>query len=270
MKTILEKKLTVRDFRRKKEKNDPIVVLTAYDAPTAKLAEQAGVEILLVGDSMGNTILGYKNTIPVTLEQSLHHCAAVARGAKNAFIVGDMPFMTYQISPEQAMENAARYLQEAGADAVKIEGGEKVAPTVERLVGAGVPVMAHIGLLPQSVLTVGGYRIVGKEKEEKERLIADAKALENAGAFSLVIEGVPAAVGEAITKAVSIPTIGIGAGVKCDGQVQVINDILGLFTDFIPKHTKRYANLGEEIEKALSEYVGDVKNRAFPGEEHSF
>ncbi|HCE45720.1 MAG TPA: 3-methyl-2-oxobutanoate hydroxymethyltransferase [Lentisphaeria bacterium] len=266
----IQKKITTRYFRHKKEKGEKILALTAYDAPTAKLAEECGIELLLVGDSLGMALLGYKSTIPVTLEQSLHHCAAVARGAKFAFIVGDMPFMTYHPSVKTAMTNAARYIQEAGVDGVKLEGGKTISKTIGRLVTAGVPVMAHIGLLPQNVLTQGGYRVAGKTKEDEQRLIDDAKAVEDAGAFCLVLECIPAELSARITASVKIPTIGIGAGPACDGQVQVVNDILGLFTDFVPKHSKRYANLGEEIKKAFTAYANEVSTGKFPGKENSF
>jgi 3-methyl-2-oxobutanoate hydroxymethyltransferase len=265
-----DKKITVSYFRKKKKNGEKIVSLTAYDTPTAQLAEEAGVELILVGDSMAMTVLGYKNTISLSLEESLHHCSAVCRGVKNSFVVGDMPFMTYQSSIEKAMENAARYLQETGADGVKIEGGIKMAPTVERFVDAGIPVMGHIGLQPQSLLTSGGYKITGKTEEDAKRLVEDAKALEKAGAFCVVLECMPSEVSKRITEAIAIPTIGIGAGPHCDGQVQVLNDILGLFTDFVPKHTKRYANLGAEIGKAISEYSKEVRDSKFPTDEHSF
>ncbi len=265
-----EKKLTVSCLRRKKEKNEKIVMLTAYDAATAALAYRCGVDVLLVGDSMGNTVLGYENTIPVTLEQSLHHCAAVRRGAPKAFVIGDMPFMTYQADQNEALKNAARYLQEARADAVKLEGGAEILPLVKRMVSAGVPVMCHIGLLPQQVLVAGGYKIAGKTEADAQRLIREAQEFEAAGAFAVVLECLPAAVSKEITAAVKIPTIGIGAGKYCDGQVQVVNDILGLFTAFVPKHTKRYAELGIQIEKAFSEYAGEVREGKFPGDEHSF
>lgn len=265
-----KKKLTVCDFRKMKKTQRKIVALTAYDAPTAKFAEECGVNLILVGDSLGMTVLGYKNTIPVTIEESLHHCKAVKRGVKNSFIVGDMPFMTYHPSIETALKNAARYLQEGGVDAVKLEGGHIMAPTIKRLVSAGVPVLAHIGLLPQNVLTAGGYQIAGKTEDEAVRLLNDAQSLEEAGAFAIVLEGIPADVSRRITESVSIPTIGIGAGVKCDGQIQVVNDILGLFTAFIPKHAKRYAELDKEITKAFSNYVKDVTDGNFPNEEHSF
>lgn len=265
-----EKKSSVCLFRKMKREGRKIVMLTAYDAPTAKLAEECGIDIILVGDSLGMAVLGYQNTIMVTLEQSLHHCAAVRRGVKNAFVVGDMPFMTYQVSPEQALTNAARYMQEAQCDGIKIEGDAKMAPTVERLVHAGVPVMGHIGLLPQNIKTAGGYRIAGKTQEDAAKMLADAKAMEEAGAFCLVLECMPAELAKQITESISIPTISIGAGVHCDGQVQVVNDILGLFTDFKPKHAKRYADLTGEIRRAFTEYADEVRNSKFPGPENSF
>ena len=265
-----QKKTTVSHFLKKKEKAEKIVALTAYDTPTAKLAEECEVDLILVGDSMGMTMLGYKNTIPVTLEQSLHHSAAVKRGAEFSFIVGDMPFMTYQISAEQAMRNAARYLQEAMIDAVKLEGGEKTAPTVERLVSSGVPVLAHIGFLPQNILTSGTYKITGKTENDAARLLKDALALQEAGAFAIVLEGMSSATASELTRSLKIPTIGIGAGPGCDGQVQVINDVLGLFTDFVPKHAKKYCDLSSEIKKALTAYASDVRGGTFPGPEHSF
>lgn len=265
-----QKKLTVSDFRKMRETGKKIVVLTAYDAPTAKFAEECGVDMILVGDSLGMTVLGYKNTIPVTIEESLHHCKAVRRGVENAFIVGDMPFMTYHPSVEIALKNAARYLQEGGVDAVKLEGGRVIASTVEKLVIAGVPVLGHIGLLPQSVLTSGGYRIAGRTEDEAVRLLDDAKALADAGVFAVVLEGIPANVSRRITESIKIPTIGIGAGPECSGQVQVINDILGLFTEFTPKHAKRYAELDKEIKRAVTAYVEDVQKGVFPDEDHSF
>jgi len=263
------KKLTVNDFRRRKERGERIVALSLYDAPTARLAVACGVDLLLVGDSLGMAVLGYGSTIPVTLAQSLHHCAAVVRGAGHALVVGDMPFMTYQPSPELAMRNAARYLQEAGVDGVKLEGGRHMAPTVARLVRAGVPVMGHIGLLPQNFLTAGGYRLAGKTGEEAARLREDALALAEAGAFCLVLEGIPAEVAKGLTAAVPIRTIGIGAGVHCDGQIQVVNDILGLFTEFVPRHAKRYADLDRICRDAFAAYAGEVRQGAFPGPEHS-
>ncbi len=265
-----KKKLNVCDFRKMREARKRIVAVTAYDAPTAKFADASGIHMILVGDSLGMAVLGYDNTIPVTLEESLHHCRAVRRGARGAFVVGDMPFMTYHASIERALLNAARYLQEGGVDAVKLEGGGKMAPTIRAMVDAGVPVLAHIGILPQNVLTSGGYRIAGRTEDEALRLIEDAKSLEAAGAFAVVLEGIPAEVSRRITESVEIPTIGIGAGIHCSGQIQVINDILGLFTDFLPKHAKRYAKLDDEIVKALTSYVSEVQSSEFPDDSHSF
>lgn len=264
------KKLTVRSFRQMKRNGEKIVVLTASDAPLARIAGECGVDILLVGDSLAMTVLGYPNTIPFTLEESLHHCAAVRRGCPDGFVVGDMPFMTYQADINEALKNAARYLKEAGADAVKIEGGAEIIPVVKRFVDAGIPVMAHVGLMPQKIMTAGGYRIAGKTGEEAEQLIADAKALQDAGAFAIVLECIPAETSRRITEAVDIPTISIGGGIHCDGQVQVVYDLLGLFADFVPKHAKCYANLNEEVRRAFTEYVSEVRNGQFPGEEHSF
>ena len=265
-----KKKTTVATLRKMKQAHDPIVMLTAYDAPTAKLAELCGVDIILVGDSLGMSVLGYKDTLHVTLEQSLHHCAAVTRGARNSFVVGDMPFMTFQVSPEQALVNAARYLQEADCDAVKLEGDRSMAPTVARLTAAGIPVMGHIGLRPQQLKVEGAYRIAGKTESAAEALFADALAMRDAGAFAIVLECIPAELAKKLSESIDIPTIGIGAGAGTDGQVQVVNDILGLFTDFVPKHSKRYANLTAEMERAFREYVSDVKEKKFPGPENSF
>jgi len=264
------RKLTPADLRRKRDKGETLVAVTAYDALMGRLVDECGVDLVLVGDSLGMTVLGYRNTIPVTLEQSLHHTAAVVRGVQRAVVVGDMPFMTYQISEEQALRNAARYLQEAGADAVKIEGGEWMAPVVRRLVRAGVPVLGHIGLLPQSIKVEGRYRVHGKKPEEAEALMRDAQAIQEAGAFAIVLEGLPMDLAGAITKSLFIPTIGIGAGPYCSGQIQVLHDILGLFEEFVPRHTRRYAHLADAVRQAVSEYARDVRNRDFPTEEHSF
>ena len=263
-------RLTVRDLRRMREAGEPIVCLTAYDALFARLSEDAGIHLLLVGDSLGMTVLGYKSTVPVTLEQSLHHTAAVVRGTRRALVVGDMPFMTYQVSAEQALLNAARYLQEAGADAVKLEGGVGIAPTARRLVQAGVPVLGHVGLLPQRVNVDGGYRVYGRSEAEAAQILEDALALEEAGAFGVVLEGVPAALAKKITGELHIPTIGIGAGAGCSGQVQVVHDILGLFEEFVPKHTRPYANLAGEVRQALKAYAADVESRKFPGKAQSW
>ena len=265
-----KKKTTVATLRKMKREHEPIVVLTAYDAPTAKLAELCGVDAILVGDSLGMSVLGYKDTLHVTLEQSLHHCAAVTRGARNSFVIGDMPFMTFQISPEQALANAVRYLQEADCDAVKLEGDRSVAPTVARLTAAGIPVMGHIGLRPQQLKVEGAYRIAGRTESAAEALFADARAMQEAGAFAIVLECIPAELSRKLSESLEIPTIGIGAGPGTDGQVQVVNDLLGLFTDFVPKHAKRYANLTAEMERAFKDYVSDVKSRTFPAKENSF
>ncbi|MCP3965581.1 MAG: 3-methyl-2-oxobutanoate hydroxymethyltransferase [Lentisphaerae bacterium] len=263
-------KKTVCSFRKMKNDGEKIVMLTTYDAPSGRFAEQAGVDILLVGDSLAMTVLGFDNTLPLTLEESLNHCKAVHRGAPNSFIVGDMPFMTFQASESEALKNAARYLKEGGCSAVKIEGGMPIIPLVEKMIISGIPVMGHIGLLPQQVLTAGGYKIAGKTDKDAERLIAEAVALEKAGVFCMVLEGIPAEVSKRITEAVSVPTIGIGAGPECAGQVQVFMDILGMFDGFKPKHAKRYANIAGEIHDALSDYCKEVREKKFPTEEHSF
>ena len=258
------KKFSVRHFRAKKRKGEKIVALSLYDAPMASLAEECGVDLLLVGDSVGMAMLGYKTTIPVTIEQSLHHCAAVARGAKKAFVVGDMPFMTYRPSVELALKNAARYLQEAGVEAVKLEGGEDIAPTVARLVEAGVPVMGHVGLLPQNILISGGYRSPADTDAELERLSRDAAALQTAGAFCIVLECVPARIAERVSAQLEIPTIGIGSGPGCDGQIQVVHDILGLLPGFTPRHAKMYVNLSTLIADAFKTYAREVEGKDFP------
>jgi len=262
-------KVRTTHLREKKARGEKIVMLTAYDTPSARLADAAGVDAVLVGDSVGNVVLGLPSTIPVTLEAMIHHCAAAARGVERALLVVDMPFMTYKISAEQAMANAARLMQEGGAEAVKLEGGAEIAPIVVRLAAAGVPVMGHIGLLPQSVHQLGGYRVQGRNAEEAERLVADARALRDAGAFSLVLELLPAAVGCQVTAAVDIPTIGIGAGPDCDGQVLVFHDVLGI--ESAPKRfVKVYASLGPVILEALRQYAADVREQRFPAAEHSF
>ncbi len=246
------------DFAKRKANGIKIPSLSLYDCPTAKIAIECGIDLLLVGDSLGMTVLGFENTIPVTVEDVLRHSAAVRRGAPDAFVVADMPFMSYQISIDKAMENAARFLRESGCDGVKIEGGKLMSQTISRLVSAGVPVMAHIGLLPQNILTGGGYRKVGKTSAEAEELIADAKAVEESGAFCVVLECVEESLAKKISAKLKIPSIGIGSGDDCDGQIQVAHDVLGLLTDFIPKHAKRYANIAEEIKKAFTQYSSDI------------
>jgi len=263
-------RVTITDIKAMKRKNEKIPMLTAYDYVTARMVDEAGVPSILVGDSLGMVMLGYESTIPVTMEDMLHHTRAVARGARKALIIGDMPFMTYHASMADALHNAARFIQEAGAQAVKLEGGEVVAGTVRRLVECGIPVMGHIGLTPQSVNQLGGFKVQGKGLEEGRKLLNDARALEEAGAFAVVLECIPAPLSKLITQKVGIPTIGIGAGPDCDGQVQVISDLLGLYTEFVPKHARQYASLAGQIRSAVSSYVSDVKSVAFPTAEHSY
>ena len=263
-------RITTHKIRLMKKKGKKIVMLTAYDAPTAQILSECGVDIILVGDSVGNSLLGYESTIPVTMDDVIHHCAAVRRGNPHSLVVGDMPFMTYKVSIEQALENCARMLQEGGAEAVKIEGGGPVVDTVRAVVEAGIPVMGHIGLTPQSVFEFGGYRVQGRTAEAANRLVEDAKRLEEAGVFSIVIELVPTETAKIITESVSVPTIGIGAGPFCDGQVLVLWDLLGLFKDFKPKFVKQYANIRRVISDAVSTYAEEVRSGKFPDREHSF
>lgn len=267
--TSQRKKVTTLAFRQKKERGEPITMLTAYDYPTAMAIDKAGIDSILVGDSLAMVVLGYDNTLPVTMEEMLHHARAVARGAKTALLIGDMPFMSYQVSVEEAVRNAGRFLQQGGMDAVKLEGGRDRADAVRAIVGAGIPVMGHIGLTPQSVHQLGGFRAQGKNASAAKRLMEDAQILEEAGAFSLVLESVPARLAEYISKHISIPTIGIGAGVGCDGQVLVTHDLLGLFDRFTPKFVKKYANLHEAMNKAFTEYIDDVETKRFPAPEHT-
>ncbi len=263
-------RITINQIKEMKQKGEKIVMLTAYDYSTAKIIDEAGIPLILVGDSLGMVMLGYESTIPVTMEEMLHHTKAVVRGTKQAMIIGDMPFMTYHLSVEQALRNAARFIQEGGAQAVKLEGGATVAEKVRRIVECGIPVQGHIGLTPQSVHQLGGLKAQAKSLETAARLIEDAQALEQAGAFSIVLEAIPHKLASLVTQKVSIPTIGIGAGPGCDGQVQVINDILGSFTDFVPRHAKQYAKLTDIIRKAVTEYDSEVKAGTFPTEKHSF
>jgi len=261
---------TVRDFQKMKADGVPITMLTAYDASSARLAEAAGIPVILVGDSLGSVVQGHEFPIPVTLDHIIYHASIVTRVTTTPLIVGDLPFMTYSVSPEQALTNAARLMQEAGVSAVKLEGGEFIAPTIHRMVQAGIPVMAHIGLQPQSVYQVGGLKAQGRDLDSAKQLLRDAEAVQEAGAFSVVIEAVPAPLGEMITKRLEIPTIGIGAGLHCDGQVQVFHDILGLFDAFIPRHTRRYATVGDTINLALEQFRADVEAGAFPTADQSF
>jgi len=263
-------RVTITEIKEMKQKKENIPMLTAYDYVTAKMIDEAGVPLILVGDSLGMVMLGYESTIPVTMEEMIHHTKAVVRGTRKALIIGDMPFMTYHISMSDALHNAAKFIQEGGAQAVKLEGGEVVADTVRRLVGCGIPVMGHIGLTPQSIHQLGGFKVRGKGLEEARKLLNDARILEQAGAFAIVLECTPAPLSELITQKLAIPTIGIGAGPDCDGQVQVISDLLGLYTEFVPKHAKQYAKLAGEIKTAVSTYVAEVKSRSFPTVEQSY
>ena len=267
--SIARKKVTTHTYRQKKERGEIITMLTAYDYPTAMSMDMAGVDSILVGDSLAMVVLGYENTLPVTMDEMLHHCRAVARGAKTSLLVGDMPFMSYQVSVEEAVRNAGRFLQEGGMDAVKLEGGRERADAIRAIVGAGIPVMGHIGLTPQSVNQLGGFRAQGKTALAAKRLIEDALILEEAGCFSIVLEAVPAKLAELISKKLSIPTIGIGAGDGCDGQVLVTHDLLGLFDRFTPKFVKQYANFHNEMQKAFADYIEDVETKRFPAPEHS-
>lgn len=266
----MPKKLTVADIRAMKAKGEKITMLTAYDASFARLLEQAGIDMLLVGDSLGNVVLGYESTVPVTMEEMLHHAKAVRRGAPGSLVVGDMPFMSYQVSISDAISNAGRFMKEAGCDAVKLEGGLEVCDTVRAMVAAGIPVMGHIGLTPQTAGLLGGYKVQGKDLDSARQQLAFAKALEEAGVFALVLECVPAVLAQVISEAISIPTIGIGAGVGCDGQVLVTHDLLGMFDKFIPSFVKQYAHLAQQIKEAVQEYHHEVKGRSYPDEAHSF
>jgi 3-methyl-2-oxobutanoate hydroxymethyltransferase len=263
------KKVTTLALRQKKERGEPITMLTAYDYPTALTMDEAGMDVILVGDSLGMVVLGYENTLPVTMEDMLHHCRAVARGAKSAMLIGDMPFMSYQASIDEAVRNAGRFLQNGGMDAVKLEGGHERVGAVHAIVSAGIPVMGHLGLTPQSVHQLGGFRPQGKSALAAKRLLEDALLLEDSGCFGIVLESVPARLGELISKKLTIPTIGIGAGAGCDGQVLVTHDLLGLFERFTPKFVKRYADLHGEMQRAFAEYITDVQARTFPGAEHT-
>ena len=263
-------RVTITEIKQMKQRKEKIPMLTAYDYVTAKIVDEAGVPLILVGDSLGMVMLGYESTIPVTMEEMLHHTKAVVRGARKSLIIGDMPFMTYHISVSDTLRNAGRFIQDGGAQAVKLEGGEVVAEKIRRLTDCGVPVMGHIGLTPQSIYQLGGFKVQGKTPEVAKRLLKDACILEQAGAFSVVLECIPAPLSKLITQKVNIPTIGIGAGPDCDGQVQVISDILGIYTDFVPKHAKQYAKLAEEIKAAVSEYIAEVKSESFPTGKQSY
>ncbi len=263
------KRTTTRSIVNKKNA-EKITMLTAYDYPTARLADQAGIDIVLVGDSLGEVVLGMESTLPVTMDMMIHHASAVVRGVERALVVGDMPFMTYQISPEEALRNAGRYMQEAGIHAVKLEGGHSVIDSVKRIVDAGIPVMGHLGYTPQSTYKIGGPRVQGRTESEAERILSDAAELEAAGVFAIVLEVVPQDLAAKVTAAVSIPTLGIGAGPRCDGQVLVVHDLLGLTMNGTPRHARRYADVGRVMADAFRDYIKEVKDGSFPGEDQSF
>lgn len=263
-------KNTVITFQQAKEKGEKLTMLTAYDYSTAKLEDEAGVNSILVGDSLGNVMLGYEDTISVTMEDMIHHGAAVARGAKNALVIIDMPFMSYQTSVYDAVVNAGRLMKEGRAGAVKLEGGVEVCPQIRAIVEAGIPVCAHVGLTPQSINAFGGFKVQGKSEAAAKKVLEDAKAVEEAGAFAVVLEGIPKKLGDLVSRELHIPTIGIGAGNGCDGQVLVYQDLLGMFSDFTPKFVKRYADLGTIMKEAFRSYIEEVSSGAFPAEEHEY
>ena len=263
-------KNTVRTFQEAKEKGEKITMLTAYDYSTAKLMDEAGINAILVGDSLGNTILGYDDTISVTMEDMIHHGAAVARGTKDTMVVIDMPFMSYQTSTYDALVNAGRLMKEGRANAVKLEGGASVCEQIKAITEAGIPVMAHLGLTPQSINAFGGNRVQGKSEEAAQKLIDDALAVQEAGAFAVVLECIPAKLATLITKKLDIPTIGIGAGAGCDGQILVYQDMLGMFSDYIPKFVKRFANVGDAMKAGFADYIKEVSEGTYPAEEHTF
>ncbi len=263
-------KITIAMLHEKKKKGEKITMLTAYDYPTAQLVDRAGIDTILVGDSLGMVVLGYESTVPVTMDEMIHHCKAVTRGVKRSFVIGDMPFMSYHVGIERAVENAGRFLKEAGCDAVKLEGGSEMAPVVKAIVDMGIPVCAHIGLTPQTASKLSGFKVQGKDAESAKDLIRSAKDLEKAGAFMVVIECVPDVLAARITRELKIPTIGIGAGKDCDGQVLVYHDLVGLFERFTPKFVKQYIKLAPKITEALVQYKKEVEQGLFPAPEHTF
>jgi 3-methyl-2-oxobutanoate hydroxymethyltransferase len=267
-------RLSIADIQDLKARGDKIVMLTAYDLPSARIADSAGVDMILVGDSLGMVVLGYESTIPVTMEDILHHTKAVVRGSERALVVSDLPFISYQVSIEEAMRNAGRLIQEGGCQAVKLEGGVHMAETVRRLVQVGIPVVGHVGLTPQSIHQLGGYKLQGRTPQAAERLIEDAVALQQAGAFAIVLETIPAPLAALVSERLRVPTIGIGAGAGCDGQVQVWHDLLSYHTNFLaehmPRHVKQYANVGDEMHRAIEQYASEVRARAFPTTKESF
>jgi len=263
-------KVTIAQLQQKKQASRKITMMTAYDFPTASLVDQAGIDTILVGDSLGMVMLGYDSTVPVTMDEMIHHCKAVVRGSRHCLIIGDMPFMSYQVSIEKAVENAGRFVKEAGCDCVKLEGGTEMAPVVKAVVDAGIPVCAHIGLTPQTATKLSGFKVQGKDAESALRLLQSAKDLEKAGAFMVVMECIPDLLAGRITRELNIPTVGIGAGKDCDGQVLVYHDLVGLFERFTPKFVKQYVNLAPQVREALIQFRTDVESGAFPGPEHVF
>ncbi|HOP47893.1 MAG TPA: 3-methyl-2-oxobutanoate hydroxymethyltransferase [Desulfobacteraceae bacterium] len=264
------KKITIAQLQKKKDKGQKITMMTAYDYSSASLVDQAGIDIILVGDSLGMVMLGYDSTVPVTMDEMIHHCKAVCRIAKTSFVIADMPFLSYQVSLEKAIENAGRFIKEAGCESVKLEGGSEMAPVVKAIVDAGIPVCGHIGLTPQTATKLSGFKVQGKDAESARQLIKSAKDFEEAGAFMIVMECIPDVLSARITKELHIPTIGIGAGKDCDGQVLVYHDLVGLFERFTPKFVKQYINLAPQIKNALIQYKEEVEAGTFPGPEHVF
>jgi 3-methyl-2-oxobutanoate hydroxymethyltransferase len=264
------KKMTIAELQQKKDNGQKITMMTAYDYPTAGLVDQVGIDTVLVGDSLGMVVLGYDSTVPVTMDEMIHHCKAVSRGVQRSFIIGDMPFMSYQVSSEQAVKNAGRFMKEAACESVKLEGGSEMAPVVNAISRAGIPVCAHIGLTPQTATKLSGFKVQGKDAESARELLKSAKNLEEAGAFMIVLECIPDFLADKITEALKIPTIGIGAGKGCDGQVLVYHDLVGLFERFTPKFVKQYINLSPMIQDALIKFKSEVEEGIFPGPEHSF
>ena len=269
-KEVKVNKITASYLVDMKKKGERITMLAAYDYSTALKIDEAGVDVILVGDSLGMVILGYDSTLPVTMDEMIHHTRAVSRAAKRSMVVGDMPFMSYHTSADEAVRNAGRFLKEAGAHGIKLEGGREMSEIVRRISSAGIPVMAHLGLTPQSIHKLGGYKVQGRDKTTAERILEDSKILEDSGAFSVVLECVPEALADEITRSLTIPTIGIGAGVHCDGQVLVVNDMLGMYKGFTPKFVKKYVDLDPILKDAFKQYIDDVKSGTFPGKEHSF
>ena len=263
-------RITIRDLQDMKDRGEKIPMITAYDYTSARLVEQAGIPIILVGDSLGQVVLGYDSTVPVTMDEMVHHIKTVVRGTERTHVVGDLPFMSYHVDSAEALRNAGRLLKEGGAQSVKLEGGQTVAETVRRIVESGIPVMGHIGLTPQAVNQLGGYRVQGRSLKAAVALMEDARALEEAGAYSIVLECVPAALAKMVSRRVSVPTIGIGAGAGCDGQVQVFHDLLGLYQEFKPRHARRYAELGQSIVDATATYIDEVQQGQFPADAESY